>query len=190
MDLTTLAKVQTLDKSYVDATQETLDMIEMLITSVSAMVEKYLDRTILIGTYTEKFNLTSYCNPFLVKAWPITSVTSVVNDDYTIPSSDIEYEAGRKDRVAINDNILLAGYGRLTITYTGGMATDTADFVANFPDIEMEVIKQVLFEAARVKTVGVKSITIDEQTTTLETNNLLPSTRRLLNSYKRKVQIV
>lgn len=191
LDLTTVARVKIVDSSYDSANIDA--KIQLYITSVSAKVQKFLDRTMTIGTYTEYFNPTSAVATFPVKAFPVTSITGVWNTLYEgesspaeINSDDIQYLNNQWGYVSINDNWISSGFGRIKITYTGGMAADTSSFISSYPDIEQEVIHQVLFDMAKSQNLLDKSISIDQQETQRYDSDLIPSMKRILRHYKRK----
>jgi hypothetical protein len=187
-DLTTVARIKVLDSAYSNGAKDTL--LGQVITSVSARVERYLDRHILSTSRTEKFNLTSFGCIFEVKGYPVSAVTAVDNDGTSITLSDVIYDDNSVGRISINDNVLTAGFGRLSITYTGGMATDTSDFISNYPDIAHEIDMQVLFEIGKSKNLVEKRANIDNQTSEKYDLDLLPSLKRILKRYKKKTWIM
>ena len=84
MRLTSLRRVRT----YVVGEQSDLltsslnnnRLLEMWIDSVSDMIEKFLDISIKLQSYTEYFSLTNVRTRFWAKAIPITTLTSVYED--------------------------------------------------------------------------------------------------------------
>lgn len=194
LDLTTVARIKIADNSYNDAGLEA--KIAMYITAVSARVAKYLNRTILSGTYTEYFSLVDHIHSFPLKAWPITSITSVSEiideadaNPYVIDSDNVFRLDNSLGIIHLENELITLGYSKLKVIYVGGMASTTAAFYADYPDIEQEVIHQVLFELAKSKNLLDKSTSISNQTTTRYDLDLLPSVKRILNAYKRKLGV-
>lgn len=164
MDLTTLERVYVFDGQLPDNKDK--EMVKMIISAVSNIVEKYLDRTILKGTYTETFDVPQYTDfTAWVKAYPVNLDEEIQPAD---PDADpianplqIEDNGVVMDLTDIDINPRFGwfqsrvpidwGMSKFKITYYGGMADSTADFISLYPDIEYEVIKQVVFEYKRKK---------------------------------------
>lgn len=183
--LTTTDMLRTLDTGL-KKTTEIEAKLDLVIQSVSSRVEKYLDRIIETGTYTQAFDVTDNRRRFRVDAYPITSVESFSDDGETIDMGDYAIVFDSKmGIVSVNDYALTRGFQMVEIGYTGGMAVDTAGFVTDYPDISYEVALQVLFEYGKMKNLVDKKTTIGEQTTERYDLNLQPSLRALLNRYKR-----
>lgn len=194
LDLTTVARVKIVDPSYIDANIDA--KISMYITAVSAKVAKFLNRTILTGTYTEYFALVERKSSFAVNAWPITSITSISelayeadSNPYVLSTDDIFKLDNDLGIVHIENNIIMPGYSKLKIVYVGGMAATTAAFYANYPDIEQEVINQILYDLAKSKNFLDKSINIAGQVTTKHDYDILPTLQKILYHYKRKLGV-
>lgn len=164
MDLTTLERVYLFDGQLPDNRDK--EMIKMVISAVSSVVEMYLDRTILKGTYTESFDVPQYADTLAwVRAYPVIMTEEIQPQDPLLPPFtnplQVEDNGVVMDLADIDINPSYGwfqprveidwGMAKLKITYYGGMAFDTADFISKFPDIEYEVCKQVVFEYKRKK---------------------------------------
>lgn len=136
--------------------------IEARIASVSAKVEKYLGRAIESTERTEYFPAKQGAGTKSVTllAYPVTDLTSVSVWGSTL-SLDSSFEIDMSEGVVsfldpvYRDREL---YQRaIAVTYTGGMASDTADFIEKYPDIATEVCMQVYFEISRQKNIADRS---------------------------------
>lgn len=185
MNLTTLERVITLDTQLPD--QKDHAMINMIISAVSAKIQTYLGRTIQKGTYTEYFDIAKFSETtYRLKAYPVLrdaeisvgvpNPLQVKNYSEVLDPTQyaLNYKDGRfslsKDSLgfdpftqqsnsALSSAYLVnAGLEALEITYYGGMALDTADFIAKYPDIEYEVILQVLFDYKRKKNMTMETV--------------------------------
>lgn len=195
LELTDLASIKIMDTSY--AQGESDDALDKMIKSVSARVEKFLNRSILIATYTQIFNVKANLHRFSTKAYPVTAVAHLHNlsevgdtNPIVIDLEFVSFLDNEIGRVSINNNTLFQNFGAVEIEYTGGMATDTADFILNFPDIEQVVIFQILFEMQQVKDLINKGSDIGDQQSERRDWKLLPQVREVLDVYKRKALIV
>lgn len=195
MDLTTVARIKTLDPSYQNGSRDA--KLAMVITGVSSKIESYLDRTIEIGTYVEQYNLLSKQSSFKVPAYPVTDVSYIKNlyerqdtNPYEVDLDLISWEDNPLGYIGINDTILYTGYGRIEIEYTGGMATDTADFITDYPDIAYHVDVQVLFEMQALNNLLDSSIATNDQTIKKNPYGLLPGVVNALRKYKTKRSLV
>lgn len=185
MNLTTLERVITLDTQLPD--QKDHAMINMIIAAVSSKIQTYLGRTIQKGTYTEYFDIAKFSETaYKLKAYPVTrdaeiepgvpNPLKVMNYDEEFVSTQyrLNYNDGRlslsRDGIgfdafteqtnsALSSAYLVnAGLEALEVTYHGGMALDTADFITKYPDIEYEVILQVLFDYKRKKNITMETV--------------------------------
>ena len=187
--LTTKARIKNIEPAYTDGTKDAL--LDQFIEAISFRVERFLDRSILIDDFTEIINLTvSSCAVYWLKNFPVTAISKVDNDDFLIPLEDVSFLDNKLGRIGINDNILFGGFGRLKIDYTGGMATDTADFIAKFPDIAHEMDLQVIFEIGKSRNLVDKQIGIDEQSTTKYDLGFQTSFKNLLRRHRRKIGLL
>jgi len=163
MNLTTLERLLELDNTFPNGKEDNL--LNMIIKGVSYKVAQYMGRKIQIGEYTEIFHYTKKTNcKFQLQAAPLTGPLVEVKDliqDVVLDLDEIKPFSLYSDRGWIQDlfayDFTLQG-DSFSVTYTGGMATDTADFIAKYPEIEYEVLLQCLFEYKRKKTISVSKI--------------------------------
>ena len=167
------------------------------IASVSAAVERYMDRAVQVATVTEYFDVECGQCVFRLRAYPVTSVTGAWFDtnqgfgsvgalsssiDYYLPTlrSDgiFEFQFPRA--------IARRAPASLKITYVGGMAPDTAEFIETYPDIADAVDKQLVFEFHRRNDLGAATVTSDGGTVTFPAVTWLPEMRKTLDQHRRR----
>ena len=170
--------------------QQFEDQLNALITGVSKEVETYLQRHVEIDDYTEIFDIKSVTdNLFQVKGFPINSVSEALNN-----GTDITENIGIKTRGKLGwfrvKQLLECDYEALEITYNGGMAVDTADFIAKFPDIEKAVIDQVIFEQQRSRNLSVKNQSFSSTDKEYIAMKLLPNVKKIIRFYRKQNYIV
>lgn len=194
MDLTTTARVKTLG-SITSSDQDAL--LGVLVTAVSARIERYLGRHAEETSRTEYYDVEPGQHVFFLRGYPIASVTSVKNDeDWDFANTDeitsTEFTIIGSDhtgRLVIDDAVTpIAGKNALQVVYTGGMGTDTSDFISNFPDVALAADQQTLHEYQRRKQLGIVSSSIGQHSASVEFGvDLLPIVKRALNPYRRMV---
>ena len=135
MELTTLPRVK--DRLSVDADDSQYDdILERMIRAASAKVETYLRRAVLKGTTTEYFDVEPGQRIFSLKAYPVTSITTVHNDTAwtygsdTLVSSDAYTVNTETGSLYVDSYYLITGHRALKVVYVGGMAATTPAFVA------------------------------------------------------------
>jgi hypothetical protein len=164
--------------------------LDMRIKSVSYGVEKYLRRGIdsisRVNRFTPETGLGT--KQVRLSAFPVSSVTSVVifGDEYTEGS----------DFIVDNESGVISFLNRIfretplyenaiVVTYIGGMATDTDNFVDLYPDIESEVLTQIQFELTRIKTIALKSQSNGASSSQLNDYGLTNSLIACLDRYRK-----
>lgn len=200
MDLTTLERVYKFDGMLPDNKDK--EQIRMTITAVSALVQKWLGREIQCKEYTEYHDNPQYASPtYWVRAYPIRreplieiegqedpieNPLSFEDDGVRIPKEDMEISYNRGFIKPKNGVYVNHGYEKMKITYFGGMATTTQEFIVKYPDIEYEVAKQVVFEYKRRKMMTQESVGVTRNA--IETYVpfvLQPSLKAVLRRYRR-----
>lgn len=163
--------------------------INMRIASVSAVFERYLQRKTENAEYIDKFpaETGSGTNRVQLRGFPVESVTTVAifgsdleSDEYLLDAETgvIEFaENVRIDEELIGDAI--------TVTYTGGMADDAADFATKYPDLEIALLTQVNFELVRQQNITKRSLSIDGATEGLNPFGLIASIAETLDRHRR-----
>jgi hypothetical protein len=194
MDLTTIQRVRLfLDgggssgfSSNVDST-----LLSGMISSVSRQIEQFLGgRALETGSYTEYFNVQEGQSVFLLKAFPVSSITSVHNDAEGQYSNPIVISS---DFYSINNGRALyltwplsPGHDGLKVVYTGGLAADTDALIAAAPDLALACDMQVAFLYKRRATLDLKSQTTEGGQTSFASISLLPQVKQLLDAYRMK----
>lgn len=197
MDLTTTARV----KTYLGKTGSDLDAtIAQLITQVSAEVEDYLDRTIQAtgSDITEVLDVEwEGQEVFTLRAWPVTSVTSVKydqdgdfasvtafsTDEFVDPSRSTTNRGLLRLRVALQRAPL-----SLQVVYRGGMAASTSAFVGSYADLAGAVDAQVAFLVRRRDTIGISSVSGDGGNIAhFEKMTWLPVLKQAAKRYRRAI---
>ena len=192
MDLTTIDRYLTLfpGASPTASDNGVPEQIGMRITAVSKTVEKYLKRGIEIKERTAKFTPLSGSGTRQIRlpAYPINELGSitvfgeelVVDDEYVVNNEDGVLSFNHRItrcQAPFSDSIVA--------TWTGGMALDTASFIEEYPDIEVEVLMQVRFEMMRHKDIAMKSVSNGQSSSSLVAYGLLESLRECLDRYAR-----
>ena len=162
MNLTTKERcIAYLEKGW----QEKEALLNQLIGDVSDGAKTYLDRETLATTYTEYFDVEPDQRIFRLRAYPITSFTSVANDylhafgSSTYLTSDLYTGHLEDGQIEFDRTGLQTGPRALRIVYIGGMAATTDAFVTEFPDISKAVTIQVVHEFRRSNSLQGDSIT-------------------------------
>jgi hypothetical protein len=178
-DLTVLADL----KAYLNVTVTTDDvLLQRLITSCSGFMQAWMNRVIAISTYTETRDGTDGTRLYM-RNYPITAVTSVSIDQIAIASSPNSGQQGfyfNYDTVMLNGYTFNRGQSNVVIVYSAGYAT--VPFELAQACIEMVAKRYV--ERTRI---GVVSKTLAGEVITYSIADMMPSTKTIMNDYKRVV---
>jgi hypothetical protein len=94
---------------------------------ISDRIETYLDRDLETTSYPEYFDVLEGQTEFFVKAYPISSITSVKSDstgEFDGDESDeTNYHIGAQENSIVLDTPVIPGRRVLQVVYTGGLAT-------------------------------------------------------------------
>jgi len=172
MNLTTLARVQ----AVIGDTSATLDAIlNQWIADLSAEVERALGRGTESVARVEHFSPWRGQRIFPLLGYPIASITHVKEDtsdrtftdasSSTLPT-DVYVADSQLGHLVVHSWELVGGPKSLEVSYVGGMAADTAGFVAAFPDIAGAMDLQVAFWLKRRNTLAESATTVAGATTT------------------------
>ncbi len=164
IDLTTAARVK-LILEYLPSGTGDDTKIAQLITGISKEARMIMGRGVISQSRIERFDVSPGQYRFKVLASPIDteSTITIVNNistprDWTVDAIDSDYIICDPDRaergVILIDRALSAGVDALKITYTGGMAADTAAIIAKYPDIALAIDNQVAFQYQRQVSAG------------------------------------
>ena len=163
----------------------------MRISSVSKSVIRYLERK---GRHAEAKERIEKFTPakdgtreVRLKGYPVTEIDllTVFGDEWNSDDGDFVLDAATGN-VLFNQKIFRDDdlyQGAISVSYTGGMAADTATFVAEYPDIESALLMQVNFELSRYKSIATKTQANGAATTAYNEYGLLPELARVLDSY-------
>lgn len=191
MKLTTANRYFTL---FTEANSQTskpaeIAKIEMRIASVSANVEKYLERKVENIERTEKFTPDNGTGTKSVRlsAYPVEEIDTITVYETELTEGEFssDLESGLISFAIPVERLEPLFERSIAVTYTGGMADDTADFIEKYPDIEMEVLTQVNFEAKRVADIAMKSVSNGQTTSQLNPYGFLDSLITVLDRYKK-----
>lgn len=193
MDLTTSTRVKALTESGgISAGTANDTLIAQLIATHSQNIENYLGRKTLATSRTEQFDVARGQRAFLLSAFPVTEVTSARDADdrdfasaLAIDTTDYYLDTAR-GVIEFDGYQPINGAGTLQVIYTGGMAADTASFVAAYPDVAQACDMQVAYTISRKDQLGAQSIgTQSGSVGWAGPLDLLPEVKRLLEPYRR-----
>lgn len=166
MDLTTKARV----KEILEKTTTGLDaLIDQFIVGVSAQIEKHLDRFAEEIERTEQHDVDPGQHVFLLRGFPVDAVAAFelkndVTRDFasaTLIDTDRFYLDRSPGVLTFDHFILVWGPGTLQVKYTGGLGTNTADAITNFPDIAHAADLQVAHLIERRHQLGLTSFSAE-----------------------------
>ena len=194
MDLTTATRVQRLLESGGASVGQHVTLLGDIIPAVSARVEEYLGRSAEAASRTEYFDTEPSLFRVVLEGYPVSSVTSVRYDPLRVYDSSSEIAA---TEYAVNTARGIISFERvgfvvaargLKITYTGGMAADTAAFVAAFPAVAHACDLQVAALIQRRLALGATSVNAGGGSKAwVGGYDLLPEVRSILDLYRRMV---
>ena len=178
--LTTIAAV----RAFAGIASTDLDsLIDACILRASAAVQNFTQRTLLSASYSELRDGHGGAE-MLLREYPVTAVASVAVDGQSIPPAPDFSGAGWRlaDRsVLLNGYRFTRGAANVTIGYTAGYA----DLAALPDDIEHAVIETVQLMIERRKHIDVSSKSLAGETVSYITAELTPSSKQILQSYRR-----
>lgn len=183
MDLTTVARVKTLLTGFTTGGEDAF--IGLIVSEVSAAFERSLRRKIQTAARTETVELRRSKRMVSLQAAPISAVASI---KYASNPADFSTTTALATSNYYVD--LTGGFvrflremsldpGFLEITYTAGMAADTAAFIAAFPDLAQAADWQSAEEYTRRR--GANRDSFEK----IATANFLPLVERALSAYRR-----
>ena len=164
MKLSRLTDIKAIVDMPEDAEKATATL-DLWLTIVSAEIEKFLNRTILKGTTTDYYDVVSSYPSIHLLAYPVTSITTVWNStSRAYSTSEIvdsdNYYVDTKTGMLWFDTSMSTGPGALKVTYVGGMATDTENFIATYPDIAGACAMEVAARYQNRQTLGKIAVTL------------------------------
>lgn len=163
MDLTTLDRVRRLMGVQPDDVDSDA-ILAQLITSLSADVERALDRYVQSGvSRTQTFSPSWGQRVFPLNAWPNASVTSVIeawDRDFTsgtVLDSD-DYVVDDMGLLHIDGWNCVPGVKTLRVIHVGGMAATPAAFAIAYPDLANAVDHAIVEAIRNANALGVLSL--------------------------------
>jgi len=191
MDLTTTARVTALMGSAFKHDGKAEAQIARIVTLYSEAFKTYLDRETLAAAQTEYLSLGYGQQAVELKAFPVTSVTSVYNDTSrewaTGEIAATAYYLDTATGLMVIDGVtLIHGPGVLRVIYAGGMAADVDAFIAAFPDIADACDMQVIAHYQRRNQLSAQGVSLGGGNVSYTGPiKLLPEVRAILAKHRR-----
>ena len=149
-----------------------------------------MQRTALVGTYTETHELGRAEKVICLRAFPVTSITTITyastpnSTDATALEVDTDfYLDASAGLVRLLFKPTQHDPGYVDVEYVGGMAADADAFVLAFPAIASAVDQQVIHEFNRRVNPGGEAKTKDSATKYTGELSMLKGVREVLSSY-------
>jgi hypothetical protein len=115
-----------------------------------------------------------------------TDSSDVVESKYYFPTANQVCERSHDGIIKLNGKTLSVGVHALKITYTGGMAADTASFISAYNGLALAIAGQVYFDYQQKGNQGLLSEAFAGMSVTrFQQNVLLPDVERKLRQYAR-----
>jgi hypothetical protein len=168
MDLTSYDRV----RYFLELTQDnvaTKRAILNWISTVSARVQDFLGRQILIAERVEYQDVSPNQNVFFIDAPPIVSIASVLADPtglYTSYVAQSDYYSGPDDDSVVLAFPIIPGQKGIKITYTGGLCSHATKSVYNLSTAADLVVGQFIegqdsFAFGKVKSISGDDVSIE-----------------------------
>ena len=165
--MTTAARV----KALLELTTSPHDaLLGQLITMVSLAAETRLKRTVLESAQVKQFSIDYGQRTIWLPAYPVLAAPAATfKNDYmrgfgagiaVIPVADYWLDL-KTGKVTFDKHGMVWGDGVLQASWTGGMAPDTTNFIARFPQIAGAIEIQVADMFKRRDFLGVNAISSD-----------------------------
>ena len=139
IDATTLARVKLqLGIETADDTHDTI--IDTMIDAVSKQIQSYIGRSLSQEARTEEYDVSPRMRTLFLREFPVTVLTSIKNStDWSFSSVDaldsaLYHLISHDGRVILNF-VPAPGPKAFQVVYTAGLATNTTNLIANYPDI-------------------------------------------------------
>lgn len=197
IDATTIARIKL--RYEVGSSSAKDDVIGETITSVSHQIESHLGRPLSEEARTEVYDVAPRALQVFLRAAPAASVASVKNrstrstafSSLTALDSDLYVLDGDTGCLYFENGIDYSGPLALEVTYTGGLAADTAGLIAAYPAIAEAADIQVreLLRAYDAGTFRAGSLVTGQGQTIGRTSafDLQPVVKSMLAPYRRLV---
>lgn len=165
IDLTKLDRLKDNKWIKILSTSDKYDsFLGQLITAMSLEAEKFMGRKTKEESQTDFFDIRKNTLRLKANGYPVNSGQDIkVYWDYLRAfAADTELDSERyfwdyENGVLFLKTYLAEGFRIVKVTYTGGMATDTDDFISKYPDIANAVDEQVAMLFQRRDELGLKA---------------------------------
>lgn len=189
IDVTNLTRV----KDFLQITGDTQydTFLTNAIKSVSGRFERYMARGITQAARAEYFNVDPGQNQYSMMGWPVASITDVRFDwarvfgTDTILTSDLYSARGEEGILFLDRYWPYAGNKVLLVNYVGGMATDTTNFIASFPELAEAGDMQVAFMHRRRNNIGTAGVSELGASVSFDSFDLIPEVKDRLDRFRR-----
>lgn len=192
IDLTTTARV----KAVLDLTVATKDvLIADMIKSASQAIEEFMARLTKEEARTEQYDVEPgqqkiFLRTFPIKATPAATFKNDTAREFGVGiiafAADTFYLDLRRGTVEFDRIRLIHGPGTLQVTYTGGMGTDTANFITRFPEIAKACDFQVATQFKRREQLGLSGFSAEGGSVSFEpAGDLIPAVKKAVRKYRR-----
>lgn len=193
IDFTQLARV----KPYLKITDTVDDLLlAQLITDWSLKAQRLMNRGVLQVERVETFTVERAASAISLPAYgpgsviPADGVKHDVDRDFTDPEDVVDatdYSFNPNNGILKFDFQLTPGNQVLQVTWTGGLATDTTDLVAKYPDLAGAIDEQVSHIHQHKGKLGVQAVGMQDQSANLgeAPARWLKSARAELMRYRR-----
>lgn len=164
----------------VDSDQD--DLIELIIDSVSARIERYLNRYLLKQQYTEYFD--GGYKTYFLHAPPIDTTKPiniyVSNTEQVLDSDVFVYEGIGALKFKYDTEV---GVKNVKVVYTGGYESmDDVILVPN--DLKYACLLQSVSDFKNRDTLGIGNITLPDGSMRIIQDTFLPQVKNILNQYR------
>jgi len=167
-------------------------LIDDMILGMSKRFEQFLGRGISLANRQDYIDVMPGQKTFYLWSWPVSTFEDVRHDHEwnfgatTALDTDLFTMLGRDGILQIERFPLVPGKRVLRVDYTGGMGTDTANFILNYPDLAEAADMQIAFEFRARVDIGTLSISDAGGSVTNRDLNLLPAVKDRLTRHRRK----
>lgn len=149
-------------------------LLTELIARCSALIERYLNRTVLDHSVHER-RAGHDKNSLLFQEYPVTTVDRVVVDGHVLASSD--YYATATTLHRLGSGVFPAGQGNIELDYNAGYAEVPAD-------IEQACLEIAALRYKERERIGQQSKSLAGETVSFYLQALSPTAKAALNQYR------
>ena len=183
-DLTTLDSV----KSYLRLNDTDIadDILQTLITNVSAYIETYTNRHIKEAEYTDVIDGAGQpCQKIMFANYPAFEVSALTIDGIAIPAAQTVTSAGYRfnsNALVLNGYYFTAGFQNVSVTYTAGYEIVPYD-------LQQACNELVALRYREMERIGEVSKSMSGETVTFSRDAIPPDVLITLNQYKKVITV-